>query len=128
MHYNDFKKRVKSFFFTLSIVLAILVSYYLIVRFTSFRIPCVFHLITKLNCPGCGITRMLTRFLQFKISEGIKYNYFLGYTLPIVILMISMMSYYYLYNKKYDKWFKILSLIYLCLLLAWGVIRNIIGI
>lgn len=33
------------------------VGYFLLVHFTPFSVPCMFHEITGLLCPGCGITR-----------------------------------------------------------------------
>lgn len=128
MHNNEIKKRAKTLFLNFIILFVILISYYFIVRYTPLLIPCLFFELTGLNCPGCGITRMLTRFLQFNFAEGITFNYFLGFTLPIIIFIILMMSYYYIYNKKYSKWFNILLYIYLAALIIWWIVRNIIGI
>lgn len=127
MH-NNSTKRAKTLFLNFAILFAIAISYYFVVRYTSFKIPCLFFETTGLSCPGCGITRMLTQFLQLKFNEGIQYNYFLGYTLPVIIFVIAMMSYYYIYNKKYAKWFNVLVCIYLIALVSWGIVRNIIGI
>ena len=125
---NQIKKRAKTLFLILGVLFLVLIAYYIFVVITGIRVPCMFNLITKLNCPGCGITRMLTKFLQFQFSEGIKFNYFLGFSLPIIIFLILGMCYYYLYNKKYDKWFNIICYLYLACLIIWGILRNIFGI
>ena len=128
MHNKDSIKRAKTLFLNFLLLFVILISYYFIVRFTAFKIPCLFFEITGLSCPGCGITRMLTQFLQFKFDKGVAFNYFLGFTLPVVVFIILMMSYYYIYNKKYSKWFNALLFVYLIALILWGIVRNIIGI
>ena len=42
------------------ILLGIGFAYYLLIQFTPFHLFCVFQRITKLACPGCGITHFLT--------------------------------------------------------------------
>ena len=125
---NDVKERAKTLSFILTSLLIILFLYYLFVRFTGIKLPCVFYELTHLQCPGCGITRMLTQFLQFNFVKGIKFNYFLGFTLPIVVFMIGYMSYTYILNKTYSKWFNTFITIYLICLLSWGILRNIFSI
>ena len=125
---KEVKARAKTLAFILTTLLLVLLSYYFFVKFTSIRIPCMFHIITKLDCPGCGITRMLTQFLSFNFKAGIKFNYFLAFTMPIIIFIILYMCYAYLLNKKYSKWFNIISTTYCISLIVWGIVRNIISI
>ena len=125
---NEIKERAKHLSFILSALLIVMFLYYLFVRFTEIKIPCVFFELTNLQCPGCGITRMLTQFLQLNFVKGIKFNYFLGFTLPLLIYMIGYMGYTYVYSKPYSKKFSTLITIYLIALLTWGVLRNIFSI
>ena len=37
-------------------------------------IPCLFHRITKLYCPGCGGTRMVISLLKLDIKSAFSYN------------------------------------------------------
>jgi hypothetical protein len=125
---NEIKGRAKTLSFILISLFIVMFLYYLFVRFTGIKIPCIFFELTSLECPGCGITRMLTQFLQFNFVKGIKFNYFLGFTLPILLFMIAYMSYLYIFKKKQAKWFTILSTIYLISLFIWGILRNIFSI
>ena len=42
----------------------------------SIPIPCPFKTITGLDCPGCGITRMIISITEFKFYEAFMYNQF----------------------------------------------------
>lgn len=122
------KKRIKKVLLSFFIITTILLIYFLICyKYSFLKIRCVFHEITGLNCPGCGISRMISSFIKLDFKSGIKYNYFLGYTFLILIFMIGYYIYSYINNKKikYIEWFNIL---YLILLLSWGIIRNILKI
>lgn len=44
------------------------------VRKTGAGIPCMFHLITGLKCPGCGVTRMAVALLQLDFAGAFKAN------------------------------------------------------
>lgn len=106
----------------------LLFGYLLVYLFIPFfRLPCVFNLITGLNCPGCGISRMLVSFSQLEFLEGIKYNYFLAFTFPVVVIFIIYGGYFYVTNKK-NKALEISLVIYLILFILWGIVRNIIHI
>ena len=122
------QKRLKKLFFVYLIVAAIMLAYLFIFLFVPFlRIPCMFNFFTGLNCPGCGISRMLASFAQFKLSKGISYNYFLGFTFPYVLFILGYCSYSYVMKKKI-KGIEISLIVYMILLLIWGVVRNFIGL
>ena len=126
---NEVRKKVRSLFFIGLILLVIGVCYYVFyVNFPKYGLKCVLHELVGLKCPGCGITRMLSSFIQFKFVEGIKYNLFLGITLPVVVFIVLYSCYLYVYNKRSGRTFNIFCVVYLVLLLLWMIIRNIIGI
>lgn len=64
------KKRLKH---TVKIIIAIMIlgfSYYFIVINTDFYIPCIFKLITGLDCPGCGISHLCMNLIQAGMNLG----------------------------------------------------------
>ena len=127
---NEIKKRIKRV--TLWVVLFVLAGllYALFVRLTGFGYPCFFHLITGLNCPGCGITRAALKILQLDFVGAVKQNAFL---VPIV-LYVGWIFFYTI--RRYiktgvfglDSGCRVVDVIFVVLLLIWGVVRNILGI
>jgi hypothetical protein len=122
------KKRIKTLFFVMAILMAIAIGYYVLyLKFPEFVVKCFFKETTGFMCPGCGVTRMLVNFMELNFIKGIKYNMFLGITLPFVIYIIVYSGYLYVVEKKDNKVFNVSCYVYVALLVVWGVIRNIIG-
>ena len=122
------KKRIIKivFFFLISIILILL--YYIIFKNFGIAIPCIFHKITGLYCPGCGITRMLISLLHGNIEEAFMYNQLLFIMLPFFILYGFYELYLYIVDKKDTILVKIpkyYSYILLGIVLTWGIIRNL---
>lgn len=122
------KKRLKNLFFVAAALFAVAVGYYLLyIYFPVVIFRCVFHEITGLNCPGCGITRMIYSFFKLKFVEGIQYNIFLGVTFPFIFYVIGYECYLYLGGKKSNKAFNVICCVYVVMLVLWGFVRNLIG-
>lgn len=49
-------------------------------------IPCIFHAVTGLYCPGCGGTRALKVFLKGDFWLSFQYHPIIVYTVVIVLL------------------------------------------
>ena len=123
------KERVKNLFFVILVLDICLVSYYFLCKkFPYITIKCLFFEITKLKCPGCGITRMLFNFLEFKFVEGVSFNCFLALTSPVVLCILIYCGYAYIYDKEKGKIFNGVCLGYLVLLIIWGIVRNCVGL
>lgn len=58
------KERIRRLLIRDSIVVAILAVYGSIVSLTHWSIPCIVYQLTGLQCPGCGISRMLLAILH----------------------------------------------------------------
>ena len=91
-------------------------------------IPCIFHSITKLYCPGCGMTRAILSFLHFDIIGCLKNNILFLLFLPIVLYLFIKETSYYLKKEKFisidmilPKW---LLLVVLVITLLFGFTRN----
>lgn len=104
-------------------VLAAGIIYALIVRYTHLGIPCFFQSITGFKCPGCGITHIFMRLMEFDFSGAFRANAFLFITIPVLFVLLFTSK--RCSGKTFVKW---LSVIYLILLVVWGVVRNILQI
>lgn len=111
-------------------VLLFLTAYAVFVRVTGLGIPCLFHLVTGLNCPGCGGTRMFTALLRLDFSGAFRENMGLFILMPLILPLIGILLYRYLYHRKAGKAAETALSVYagvLCgLLLAWAIVRNIL--
>ena len=125
----ELKKRLRSTLIKYGIILGIALVYLVFVLCTNIGIPCVFHLITGLKCPGCGISRMLLSIAKFDFVSAFWYNPFLFITGPFIIAYISVSEVKFVKygNRDMGKW-QIFMWIELGLLLAYWVLRNIFHI
>lgn len=92
--------RRKRLIHTLKIALEILVCLVLyigIYLLTDHGIPCVFRMITGLQCPGCGMTRALGALARGNLAEAV------GYNLLSVTLCPLVLGYLILKSVKYIK-------------------------
>ena len=106
----------------ITILLSILFLY-LNKRF-SFYIPCIFHKITHLYCPGCGITRMFLSILKLDFYQAFRFNPLMFFMSPFIIIYEII---YYI-NWIQDKKFKISKKIWYILLIItiiYTILRNI---
>jgi len=82
-------------------------------------VPCYFHELTGLECPGCGITRAIYCLMHFDIVQALHYNVMFVLTIPL--LMFCGLK------KIQDSEFEIKLkplLIYVAVLLIFAVARN----
>lgn len=91
----------------------------------SFYIPCFFHQITGLYCPGCGITRMIISILQFDFYQAFRWNPFLFLLIPFFVIYGTLYYYHWLYNKNIPKLPNLVWNILLILAILFMVLRNI---
>lgn len=92
------------------------------------RIPCLFHNITGLLCPGCGNTRATMALLRLDFRAMLRYNL----TYPIQILYVLRLYWVcagnyirggrFAYHTKPD-W---VDIVCLSLILIWTILRNCI--
>lgn len=89
-------------------------------------IPCIFHKITGLYCPGCGVTRMILSLLKFDFAKAFSYNQlcfiylflFIGYLLYVLIFKLLKKP----IKKVPDK----VMLVLLLIAIVFGILRNVI--
>ena len=100
-------------------------SIVMILYYLKIPIPCIFHKITHLYCPGCGVTRMMNALFHFQFEEAFSYN-------ALVFILILLFFIYAIVNigsyaifKKTIKVPKYFSYILIFLTILFGIMRNI---
>lgn len=103
------------------------VLYGLFCMATGVAIPCLFHQITGLSCPGCGVTRMCINILKGNITEAVKCNPALFFCLfPLAYVFIGGMVQYVKTGKtRLRKRQEALLYVVAAVLLLHGVLRNL---
>ena len=106
-------------------LILLLISFLIIFLFLNkvfnFTIPCLFHEITNLYCPGCGITRMFLALFKLDFYQAFRYN-------PLVFILLILSIVYFLVKKIGKLNFKLPNYIYYYLLfivIIYGILRNI---
>ena len=81
----------------LILILGVALGILIHVKYLS--IPCLFHTLFKIPCPGCGMTRAFRNILSFNFAESISYN-ILG--IPFFIFLIFLIL-FFIYDIIKDK-------------------------
>ncbi len=55
----------------------------------GFGVPCLFHLVTGLECPGCGVTRMLGALARGDLHSALRANAALTALLPVFAVLAA---------------------------------------
>lgn len=103
-------------------------TYALICRWLGFGIPCPFYTVTGWQCPGCGVSRMCLSLLHGDIAAAYGANPALLLTLPLFLALAVDVSVRYIRTgvRRPQGWSAVLVWILVVILLAFGVVRNIL--
>lgn len=104
------------------------ITYLLWYRLTGMGIPCLFHLVTGLYCPGCGISRMFIELSKFDIYDAFRSNCFVFLLMPYgIFVWIRHLIYILRYDNfyQYKKYHRIISYVVLIMAILFGILRNI---
>lgn len=108
--------------------IALLGGFYATLVKRNVGIPCLFHMVTRLRCPGCGISRALAALLQGQFDAFFRYNLLS----PLIVLYLAYVSILtarnYISNGKVayrspNKWIDIGML---AIVLLWWIVRNLL--
>lgn len=93
-------------------------------------VPCLFHKLTGLQCPGCGNTRAVLALLELDIVGALSYNYLF----PVCVFYLCFVyircaiAYYRTGKFTYRTPAPAMDIVILALLVIWWVVRNILHI
>ena len=112
----------------LLLMVAVGAGYALWVNLTHLSIPCPFHAITGLQCPGCGVTRMCLALLRLDVSGAWKANPVLLLLLPLLggLLGYRVVVYVRRGSVPTARWETLVWSGMAVVLLLWGIWRNIV--
>ena len=105
----------------------ILLLFYLL-YLIKLPIPCFFHKITGLYCPGCGLTRCLSSIISLNFYQAFRYNPLMFIFLPILIPYLLYLYINFIFDLE-DKITKkipnyIWNIIFVIVVL-FGILRNL---
>jgi hypothetical protein len=85
----------------------------------NLSIPCPFHALTGLYCPGCGFTRAINSLIDFDLTQAFRFN-------PLIFLLLPIYSIYSLLRVKgYKKSSDYALNTMVVLTISFGILRNI---
>ena len=123
------KNRIKNVCKSILILLGVGMLYALFIKITGWKIPCVFHEVTGLHCPGCGITRMCLALIRLDFSLAFQCNPLIFSLLPVFLLVAVYFLIRYIRWGTWQtgKWMNVLLVVVVVLLVAFGILRNLPG-
>ena len=91
-------------------------------------IPCMFHAITGLQCPGCGITHMLIYMMQHDFKSAYESNQMLFVLQPVIYYFVlkNVIAYIKGDRVRYQKADHFLLYLTIVLILVFFLIRSIV--
>lgn len=88
-------------------------------------VPCLFHELTGLQCPGCGVTRMILALSRLDPAAAMRANVFLTVTLPYLAALLVYSAYKWIRNEKAGPKAEAAAVVYCIGLIIFGIIRNL---
>lgn len=124
---NNRKKRIVFIIFTIISIYILLFIYYKIYSVYHIGIRCIFYTLTKLYCPGCGITRAIFSLIRFKFKEALHYNLLVTLFLPFILIYLLLRIINWInFNNKEIKFFNNRFWNFLLIItIIFGILRNI---
>ena len=120
--------RLKKVSVRIAVVILTGLLYFVITSILGYGIPCPIRLITGLQCPGCGVSRMLSSIIKLNFTDAFDYHPVLFTSLPFLAIIFSDILWQYIYYGKYQlrKWENVIMIAIIVCLVAFCIIRNVI--
>ena len=102
------KERLKKTLLFVIVLFVVAVIYYIVNRLTGIGLPCIYHEILHLNCPGCGISRMFFSMMELDFYQAFRYNPLMFILFPFGLFILFDLLIAYLYERP-TKFFRRIS-------------------
>jgi len=105
-----------------------LIAYFFLAYYTGRGIPCIFHELTGLDCPGCGFSRMTFYLYRLDFYRALRMNPFMFAVFPFTVVFVAYSMYCYVVDKPNKLQQKIPKGVYYALAVIcvlFGILRNI---
>lgn len=122
------QQRLRRLCIGLALVLAAGVGYAGWVHLTHLSVPCLFHMVTGLQCPGCGVSRMCLALMRLDITSAWQANPVLLLLLPLIGGLLAYRAVVYVRRGHVptQRWETLVWGGLAVVLLIWGIVRNVI--
>ena len=108
-------------------LLVIGAAYAVLIHLLGFGIPCPIHLVTGLQCPGCGVTRMVMALLHLDMKGAFAANAAVLCLLPLMLFTAGRTVWLYIRKgSTHSRLNDALTWFMIAVLLIFGVIRDIL--
>ena len=121
-------KNIKTKIMISLIVILLCTSFFFLYTKINIFIPCIFHELTGLYCPGCGITRCLIAIIKLDFMQAFRYNMLVFILLPIFIFIGIKKYYCWLLNKQCILFSNRFYITLAIITILFGILRNIFPI
>ena len=117
--------RLKNFV-TKSIIIIALVLMQILLTHMGHGIKCIFHLITGLQCPGCGVSHMAMHIMDGNMKQAFKDNPVVLVGLPVLawIFIRRTITYIQTGDSTCSRAENVCLQSYAIVLLIFGILRN----
>lgn len=121
-------QRLRKIMIGMSVCLLLCMLYALWLSLGGVGIPCIFHVLTGLDCPSCGVTHMCMALLRFDIAAAWRTNAAILCLLPVLLLIAGSMIGRYVKTgeTRPQRWVSVLIWSTIIVLLLFGLARNLI--
>ena len=96
------------------------------IRSGGFSVPCLFHEVTGLQCPGCGVTGMIRAVSEPDLEAALNANAFLFITSPYLLFLLLYSAYKWVRNERIGAKIEASAVLYCIGLVVFGIVRNLV--
>lgn len=125
---SEARGRLKRLLLRAGLILGIGLAYAVFVGLSGWSVPCPFHALTGLLCPGCGVTRMCMALLALDLPAAWTANPVLLLLLPVLAALLVRLAARYVKSGRSALGRGESALVWgmVAVLLAWGAARNLV--